>query len=89
MDVVGLEFQRPVLVANRGNLLLEPALLIQHRQRSPGGDRKRAEDRDPGLGEALERLADPATRGDPTGPLRWTSLIASRLAAALRERGTR
>ena len=40
------------------------------RQRAKGGGRKRAEDKDPGLKEALERLLDPATRGDPEGPLR-------------------
>lgn len=50
------------------------------RQRSPGGDRKRTEDWDPGLAGALERLVNPATRGDPTGPLRWTSLSAAHLA---------
>ena len=30
---------------------------------------------------------DPATRGDPEGPLLWTSLSTEKLAAALRERG--
>ena len=57
------------------------------RQRAKGGGRKRAEDKDPGLKEALERLLDPATRGDPEGPLRWTTLSAARLSAALAEQG--
>ncbi len=57
------------------------------RQRAPGAGRKRAEERDPGLAKALERLVDPATRGDPAGPLLWTSLSAARLAAALQEQG--
>ena len=41
--------------------------------RRPGGGRKRAEERDPGLVAALEALIDPVTRGDPMSPLRWTS----------------
>ena len=57
------------------------------RQRAKGGGRKCAEDKDPGLKEALERLLDPATRGDPEGPLRWTTLSAARLSAALAEQG--
>src|SRR5213592_2494962 len=35
------------------------------RPRVEGGGRLRATDADPGLAEALERLVDPATRGDP------------------------
>ena len=35
----------------------------------------------------LERLVDPATRGDPESPLRWTSKSGAKLAAALREMG--
>ena len=66
---------------------LKAGVEASNRQRSPGGGRKRAEDRDPGLAKALERLVDPATRGDPSGPLRWTSLTAARLAEALREQG--
>ena len=44
-------------------------------------------EREPGLWEALERLVDPATRGDPQSPLRWTSKSAAKLAEALREMG--
>ncbi len=43
--------------------------------------------REPGLEEALERLVDPVTRGDPESPLRWTSKSAAKLAGALREMG--
>jgi Rhodopirellula transposase DDE domain len=35
----------------------------------------------------LERLIDPATRGDPQSPLRWTSKSAAKLAEALRAKG--
>ena len=57
------------------------------RVRAAGGGRKRLAERDPGLAEDLEKLVDPATRGDPEGPLLWTSLSTEKLAAALRERG--
>ena len=36
-----------------------------------------------------ERLVDPATRGDPTGPLRWTCSSAARLSRELQEAGHR
>ncbi len=35
----------------------------------------------------LEALIDPATRGDPESPLRWTSKSAAKLAEALRAKG--
>ena len=44
-------------------------------------------EREPGLEKALERLVDPATRGDPESPLRWTSKSGAKLAQALREMG--
>ena len=39
------------------------------RLRGPGAGRKALAEHDPGLVAALERLVDPATRGDPTGPV--------------------
>jgi hypothetical protein len=44
---------------------------------------------DPGLVEALEALVDPATRGDPESPLRWTSKSTRELADALAGQGHR
>jgi hypothetical protein len=44
-------------------------------------------EREPGLAEDLDRLIDPATRGDPASPLRWTSKSAAKLAEALRQKG--
>ncbi len=44
-------------------------------------------EREPGLGEDLERLVDPVTRGDPESPLRWTSKSGAKLAQALRDMG--
>ena len=42
------------------------------RLRNPGAGRKSLPVHDAGLVVALEKLVDPATRGDPMGPLRWT-----------------
>ena len=44
-------------------------------------------EREPGLGEDLERLVDPVTRRDAESPLRWTSKSGAKLAEALREMG--
>lgn len=53
------------------------------RIRRPGGGRKYLVETDPGLLEALDRLIDPLTRGDPESPLRWTCKSTRRLAAEL------
>ena len=57
------------------------------RIRQPGGGRKRLIDQNPGLRDELEALVDPATRGDPMSPLRWTSKSTTKLAAELTSRG--
>ena len=59
------------------------------RLRGPGAGRKARAEHDAGLVAALERLVDPATRGDPTGPLRWTCSSAARLSRELQEAGHR
>jgi hypothetical protein len=41
----------------------------------------------PGVGEALESLVEPVTRGDPESPLRWTSKSTQKLADELTGRG--
>jgi len=51
--------------------------------RRPGGGRKRLTEIDPGLEQALEALVDPATRGHPESPLRWTCKSTSQLAEEL------
>jgi hypothetical protein len=53
------------------------------RVRRPGGGRKEAAVRDPGLVAALERMIEPTTRGDPESPLRWTCASTRTLAAQL------
>jgi hypothetical protein len=42
------------------------------RIRRPGAGRKRTISKDPTLLPDLEALVEPATRGDPESPLRWT-----------------
>ncbi len=48
---------------------------------------KRQGARDPGLLQALDRLVDPDTRGDPESPLRWTCKSTRELAQALTAAG--
>jgi hypothetical protein len=48
---------------------------------------KRLGARDPGLLQALDRLVDPDTRGDPESPLRWTCKSTRELAEALTAAG--
>ena len=57
------------------------------RIRRPGGGRHRLTERDPTLQEALEKLVAPATRGDPTSPLLWTSKSTRHLAKELQRLG--
>ena len=66
---------------------LDAEPLPDGRVRRPGGGRKRAQDKDPALLTALEQLIDPATRGDPMSPLRWTCKSTRQLALALTEQG--
>ena len=59
------------------------------RARRPGGGRKKLADTDPELRRALLALVDPASRGDPESPLRWTTLLLRNLAAELIRHGHR
>jgi hypothetical protein len=57
--------------------------------RRPGGGRKRAAARDPGLRSALLALVEPVVRGDPVSPLRWTTKSTRKLAEELTGQGHR
>ncbi len=61
--------------------------LAAGRSRRPGGGRKRAEDEQPGLREALLELAGQATRGDPTAEVTWCSQSLRELGRLLAARG--
>ena len=65
----------------------EPNAMPPGRVRRPGGGRKKATTLYPGLGRALDRLVEPATRGDPQSPLRWTCKSTRRLAGELKAMG--
>lgn len=64
-----------------------PSSLPTGRMRRPGGGRKQAAVKHPGLLQALDSLVEPATRGDPMSPLRWCSKSMAHLTEALREQG--
>jgi len=55
--------------------------------RRPGAGRPSVTEVDPALLAVLESLVDPATRGDPESPLRWTSKSTRTLAEELSGRG--
>jgi hypothetical protein len=57
------------------------------RVRRPGGGRKPAAERDPGLVPALEALIEPREIGDPVSPLRWTTASLRNLARELTAAG--
>src|SRR5262245_11658326 len=56
-------------------------------ERRPGAGRKPLTAVDPALRAALERLVEPASRGDPQSPLRWTCKSTRRLARELTAQG--
>ena len=62
-------------------------LMAAGRSRRPGGGRKAKRSQDASLLPDLQRLVEPATRGDPMRTLRWTSKSLRHLAQALQERG--
>jgi hypothetical protein len=77
---------RPTVAKGAGELEsgAEP---LAGRARRPGGGRKRAAVRDPGLVPALLGLVEPTSRGDPQSGLRWTVKSTRKLAAELAAMG--
>ena len=59
------------------------------RIRRSGGGRKKSIEKNPRLLAELLALVEPATRGDPQNPLRWTSKSVRHLADELKARGLR
>ena len=57
------------------------------RQRRVGAGRKAAKQSEPGLLDALEGLVEPATRGDPQSPLKWTCKSTRELSRQLKKSG--
>jgi hypothetical protein len=89
-EVTGLSRQtiHTALKAARSKAEDESAIPFKPgRVRSEGGGRKRLVEGDPTLVRDLEFLVDPATRGNPMSPLRWTSKSTEHLAEGLRGLG--
>jgi hypothetical protein len=57
------------------------------RVRRAGAGRRKLVDQDQGLREALERLVEPTSRGDPMSALRWTCKSLKHLAGELGRQG--
>lgn len=84
-DATGLS--RPTIRAGRREI--ETGALERGRIRRPGAGRPGIERAQPGIKQALEKLVDPLTRGDPQSPLRWTCKSRAKLTAALLKAGWR
>jgi hypothetical protein len=76
---------RPTI--HKGLEELGRAPLSTGRVRRPGAGRRPLLELDPALRVELERLIEPATRGDPMSPLRWTSKSTRHLAGVLTKAG--
>jgi hypothetical protein len=63
--------------------------LAPGRARRPGAGRPRAEDAQPGLRQALGKLVEEATRGDPVSEITWCSLSLRDLERQVAARGFR
>ena len=82
-DATGLS--RPTIRAGRREI--ESGTILLERIRRPGAGRPNIEQSQPGIKQALEKLVDPLTRGDPGSPLRWTCKSRAKLTAALSKAG--
>jgi hypothetical protein len=71
----------------RGLHDLDTPAPLRGRVRREGGGPRPLSDRDPTLLADLERLVEPATRGDPERPLLWVSKSHDKLARALDDMG--
>lgn len=57
------------------------------RQRCGGGGRKSVVEKDATIVKKIDEIVNPATRGDPMSPLRWTSKSLSHIQAELKKSG--
>ena len=74
---------------HNGREELEQGVDLNGRIRRPGAGRPGIEQKQPGVTEALEKLVEPLTRGDPMSALRWTCKSRANLTAALVKQGWR
>ena len=73
---------------SRGARELEQGIEPGGRVRQAGAGRPSATELDPGLVDALRKLVEPETRGDPMQPLVWTTKSTGNLAGELGQGGT-
>lgn len=71
----------------QGRRELAEGVAFDDRIRRPGAGRPSLRQKQAGLLEALERLVEPLTRGDPMSALRWTCKSKANLAADLTNAG--
>ena len=67
--------------------LADPSSVPEGRVRREGAGRKPVEEAQPGIREALGRLVDAESYGDPEVPLRWTTKSLRNLASELASEG--
>lgn len=73
----------------KGRREISAGLTVTNRLRQEGAGRPGINVSQPGIKEALEKLVDPNTRGDPTSPLRWTCKSRAKLSLGLSKSGWR
>jgi transposase len=71
----------------KGNIARDALDVEIRRTRRPGAGRPRLEEEDPSLKDALERLVEPTTRGDPMQSLLWTCKSTKNIALELKKKG--
>jgi len=74
-------------VVGRGRREVAAGAEVTDRVRQAGAGRPPVEVSQPGIGEALDGLVEPGTRGDPMSPLRWTTKSTRTLAQELGRAG--
>jgi transposase len=79
---------RTTVTAGAGELA-EGAGPLAGRSRRAGAGRRKAEDAQPGLGEALETVLEATVRGDPVSAVTWTTLSLRELEREMARLGFR
>lgn len=78
---------KPTVSKGMKELKARPQLGLGERIRRPGAGRKKLEDREPGIGAALQAIMAETTAGDPMSLLKWTSKSTDQIRDQLAELG--
>lgn len=84
-DLTGIS--RPTILRGIKEVKSSKKLDISERLRSVGGGRKVLEQEDPNLQQALTKLMEETTAGDPMSALRWTCKSTYKIAEELTKQG--